>query len=110
MGNTYAITLIFISGVSEYVLKSQKWSDHTDVQCQNGQTAMSQAMTFYVLLKDFNFDGSDHIWAIAAASTIFIDTSHEKVFRYSKMSDFFPTQPFPFFQIIMVAPFDFQIT
>ena len=29
----------FILGVSEYVSKSQKWPDHTDVQCQNGQTA-----------------------------------------------------------------------
>ena len=31
----------FLVGVSEYVSKSQKWPDHTDVQCQNGQTAMS---------------------------------------------------------------------
>ena len=30
-----------ILGVSEYVSKSQKWPDHTDVQRQNGQTAMS---------------------------------------------------------------------
>ena len=30
----------FLLGVSEYVSKSQKWPDHTDVQCQNGQTAM----------------------------------------------------------------------
>ena len=28
-------------GVSEYVVKSQKWPDYTDIQCQNGQTAMS---------------------------------------------------------------------
>ena len=31
----------FLFGVSEYALKLQKWPDHTDVQCQNGQTAMS---------------------------------------------------------------------
>ena len=31
----------FLLKVGEYVSKSQKWPDHTDVQCQNGQTAMS---------------------------------------------------------------------
>ena len=31
----------FILKVGEYVPKLQKWPDHTDVQCQNGQTAMS---------------------------------------------------------------------
>ena len=38
--NTYAIILNLYFEVSEYVSKSQKWADHTDVQCQNGQTAM----------------------------------------------------------------------
>ena len=32
----------FIFGVLKYVSKSQKWPDHTDVQCQNGQTAMNK--------------------------------------------------------------------
>ena len=37
----------FIFGVSEYVSKSQKWPDlHTEVQCQNGQTAMSYALSW----------------------------------------------------------------
>ena len=31
----------FLLKVREYVSKSQKWPDHTDVQCKNGQTAMS---------------------------------------------------------------------
>ena len=31
----------FLLKVGEYVSKSLKWSDLTDVQCQNGQTAMS---------------------------------------------------------------------
>ena len=31
----------FLLKVREYVSKAQKWPDHTDIQCQNGQTAMS---------------------------------------------------------------------
>ena len=52
-------------------------------------------MTFYVLLKVCNFDGSGHIWTMAAASTIIMDTSQEEVFRHSKMSDFSPLLHFP---------------
>ena len=31
----------FLLKIREYVSKLQKWPDHTDVQCQNGQTDMS---------------------------------------------------------------------
>ena len=41
----------FLLKVREYVSKSQKWPDHTDVQCQSGQTAIRQG---YILTNLIN--------------------------------------------------------
>ena len=57
------------------------------------------------IVESCNFDGSDHIWTMAAASTVLIDTSISAILR---CQIFFHS--ISFCQIIMVAPFDFQIT
>ena len=61
---------------------SQVWLVSTPISI-SGQMLRNDVL---VLLKVCNFAGSGHIWTMAAASTIVIETSQEEVFSFPHSS------------------------